>query len=336
MPLLGTQFRVRSCLGLAVTVAAFLIGCSMDTGFDVAGNRAASSRNGNKKYEVFDFVKECGLAKDKMDDDNAVVLQQSFTSLPIKIEGVDKKTNVAFSVTTVAKLNISSTKSRATQTVNVSVLDTQAKAPSNGGLMGAIVGLFAPGVVKSKADASAQENSGTTTSDALPQKDWLHLVDGGNAQFKGLLCAGQGGKTATIQQGKDTVVVEFSPALINSVSPLAPVERLRQEMGETRTFNITANVQGGGAEYAKGAVQGRTIVREIEPTFNCQGTTRTADIAYEFTNEFPGGAYKVGLPKKQVMYIDSKNKKFVAIINQDDKVDEQVGGTLPPVCLLSD
>lgn len=313
---------------------ALFSGCAMDAGFDASTNRGAKSSDKKKDFGVFDFSKECGLPTEKMDDENAIMLQQSLTSLPIKVEGT--QTGVAFSVTTQAKVNISATAKRATQNVAVSVIDTKAQAPSGGGLIGLIVGAFAPGVVKSKANETAEENSGTTTSDAMPQKDWLHLVDGGNPEFEGLLCAAQGGKTMTINQGRETMVVQFSPALINSVSPLAPIERMRKEIGQSRTFKVTANVQGGSAANATGSFSGSTTIREINPKFNCQGTTKDADIAYEFIHNFPGGAYKVGLSKRQVMYIDTKKKKIVAIINEDDKVDPQLKKTLPPVCLVSD
>lgn len=323
--------RLMSLAGLSLVAS-----CSVESGFDAAIGTSTGRRGGDagRDFGVFDFSKECGLPQDKLDDDNATMFEQTLTSLPIKISGTQM--GVGYDVTTQAKLSISSTSKRATQNIRVNVLQTSANAPSGGGLMGLIIGAMAPGIVKNTAEKQAGENSGTTTSDALPQKEWLHLVDGGNAQYKGILCGAQGGRTVTRNQGKDTVVIQYSPALVSSISPLAPIERLRKEIGQGRRFNITANVQGGGAGYASGSVQGTTVVRETNPVFDCQGTTKQADIAYEFVNNFPGGAHKVGLPKRQVMYIDSKNKKFVAIINEDDKVDPQLKKTLPPVCLVSD
>lgn len=317
-----------------VAAISFIAGCSMESGFDAAAGGRSASLTKKRDFGVFDFAKECGISNEKMDDDNAIMLQQSLTSRPIKIEG--EQMGVKYVVTTQAKLNISSTKSRATQQINVNVLSTSANAPSGGGFMGMIVGLFAPGVVKNQANQQAQANSGITTSDALPQKDWLHLVDGGNAQFEGLLCAAQGAKSMTIAEGGDTVVVQFSPALINAVSPLAPIERLRKEIGEGRRFDIRASVMGNSKSYAKGTVSGTTTVREIDPTLNCDGESRKADIAYEFINQFSGGAHQVGLAKKQVLYIDSQRKKIVGIINEDDKIDPTLKKALPPVCLLSD
>ena len=323
----------RSFSGLVSAI--FLAACSMDSaGFDASAARGSSNLKKKKDFGVFDFTKECGLPEDKLDDDNAIMLQQSLTSQPIKIEG--EQMGVKYSVSTQAKINISSTKSRATQNINVSVLSTSANAPSGGGFMGMIVGLFAPGVVKSQANDQAQANSGTTTTDALPQKDWLHLVDGGNPEFEGLLCAAQGAKTMTIQEGKDTVVVQFAPALVNAVSPLAPIERMRKEIGEGRRFNVKASVMTGSAGYAKGTVSGTITIREIDPRLECDGVVKQADIAYEILNSFPGGSHQVGLSKRQVMYIDTQKKKIVGIINEDDKIDPKLKKALPPVCLISD
>ncbi len=314
---------------IAIAGAISTSSCSMETGFEAAAGVSRTKRSGDgaRDFGVFDFTKECGIPADKLDDDNALMFEQSLTSLPIKISGTQMGAN--YEVTTQAKLSISSTSKRATQVVKVNVLQTSANAPG-------IIGWFAPGVVKNTAEKQAAENSGSRTSDALPQKEWLHLVDGGNPEYKGLLCAGQGGRTVTIQEGSDNAVIQYSPAVISSVSPIAPIERLRKEIGKSRTFKITVNIQSSSPGYASGTVQGSTTVREVSPAFECQGATKQADIAYEFLNEFPGGAYKVGLPKRQVMYIDSKKKKFVAIINEDDKVDPQLKKTLPPVCLLSD
>jgi hypothetical protein len=306
----------------------------MDTGFDASSERGSANLGKKKDFGTFDFTKECGLQEDKMDDDNAIMIQQSLTSRPIKIEG--EQMGVRYSVETEAKVNISATKTRATQTIKVNVTNTSSQAPSGGGFMGMIVGIFAPGVVKSQANEQADANSGTTTTDALPQKDWLHLTDGGNKQYEGLLCAAQGAKTMTIQEGKDTVVIQFAPALINAVSPLAPIERMRKEMGESRSFNIQASVMGGSAGYAQGTVSGTTTIREIDPRLECDGIVKQANIAYEITNNFPGGAYKVGLSKKQRMYIDTQRKKIIGIINEDDKIDPKLKKALPPVCLISD
>jgi hypothetical protein len=337
--ILKCQFSLAPLLVLLASVV--LNSCSMDSGFEAGSAKSGLSRPSflsKKDFGTFDFSKECGLPADKMDDPNAILLQGNFTSLPITITG--SQMGVQYSVTTRAKLSLSATSSKATQTISVEVVDTKAVPPQATNIIGLLVGAFAPGVVKNKAQSAASGKSGTSTSEAMPQKDWLKLTDGSNPEFKDLLCAGQGSGRSSKQEGGSAVQVTFSPALINAVSPLAPIERLRKEIGDGRSFAVTAAVSGGGKDYAQGSVSGRVSVREISPNLaseeSCQGANRNADIAYEFTNEFPGGASKVGLPKRLAMYIDTKNKQLVAIINQDDKIDPELKKSLPPVCLVRD
>jgi hypothetical protein len=64
--------------------------------------------------------------------------------------------------------------------------------------------------------------------------------------------------------------------------------------------------------------------------------TNTADIAYEVINEISGGAHKVGLPKRQVFYINANSKKFAAVITEEDRIDPVLKAPIPPICLISD
>ena len=339
------SFAPRQVFLATVVTSCLVTSCSMDSGFEAGSGKSGLSRPSflsKKNFGTFDFSKECGLPADKMDDPNAILLQGNFTSLPITITG--EQTTVGqvtkYSVTTRAKLSLSATSTKATQTISVEVLGTQAVSPQASNIIGLLVGAFAPGVVKNKAQAAASAKSGTSTSEAMPQKDWLKLTDGSNPEFKDLLCAGQGSGRSSKQEGGSAVQVTFSPALINAVSPLAPIERLRKEIGAGKSFAVTATVSGGGKDYAQGSLTGRVSVREISPNLaseeSCKGASRNADIAYEFINEFPGGASKVGLPKRIAMYIDTKTKQLVAIVNEDDKEDPELHKRLPPVCLVRD
>jgi hypothetical protein len=313
----------------------------MDSGFEAGSGKSGLSRPSfltKKNFGTFDFSKECGLPADKMDDPNAILLQGNFTSLPIVITG--SQMGVQYSVTTRAKVSLSATSTKATQNISVEVVGTKAVPPQATNIIGLLVGAFAPGVVKNKAQSAASSKSGTSIIEVMPQKEWLKLTDGSNPEFKDLLCAGQGAGRSSKQEGGSTVQMTFSPALINAVSPLAPIERLRKEIGAGRSFAVTATVSGGGKDYAQGSVTGRVSVREISPNLaaeeSCQGASRNADIAYEFRNEFPGGASKVGLPKRLAMFIDTKTKQLVALVQEDDKIDPELKKSLPPVCLVKD
>ena len=148
-------------------------------------------------------------------------------------------------------------------------------------------------------------------------------------EYKDLLCAAGQTQSITKNLGGGNLTVTYSPTLIDGVSPLAPIERMRKEFGAGKSFAVTATVGGT-------AVVGNVTVKEVAPTLAYQDKTVKADIAYEFINDFPGGAYKVGLPKRQVFFIDATKKQIIAIINEDDVIDDNSGKVRPPAVLVRD
>ena len=295
-----------------------------------SGSKQGGSKppgNGESAPEVFDFVKECGIPQEKIDDPNAVMFEANMTSFPIVIEGSTMGAN--FRVITQAKVHILAKADQSVQEITVKPKDS---AATGAGIIGAI----APLIVKGKAESAAKDNSGSTTSTSLPKKEWIKLTDGTNPEYAELLCAATGTKSIAINKGGAHATVTFTPTLVNAVSPFAPVERMRKELGSGRTFKVTASVQGSGNGLAAGTVQGTTTIREVSPTFTYMGQTVTADIAWEIVNTFPGGTYKVGLPKRTVMYIDTTNKTFKAILAEDDRIDDTLKKSLPPIYLIKD
>ncbi len=314
---------------LTIVGTVLLASCAQDSGMDgISGRKSgASDFDAGAKTATFDFQKECGLSKEQLDSKDAVLVSGSYTSFPIVIQG--ESMGVKFVVITQAKINVRATGTQTVQEQNVELKDS---ATSAGGL----IKLIADGVAKGKAETAAKENSGSTTSLPMPKGEWLKLSDGKNPDFKDLLCSTSPTRTININKGNKSATVTFTPGLISSVSPLAPIARLRKEIGAGRSFPITADVQGGGNGLASGSLQGRVTVREITPIFKYENTTIKTDIAYEFINEFPGGAHKVGLPKRQVYFIDSTKKIIKAIISEDDKIDPNSNKPLPPVYLVRD
>jgi hypothetical protein len=300
--------------------------------FGLQENPAGNTNGGD--FDDIALSNECGTQGNQLTDQNAVEFEQSFTSLPAKIMGTQMGIN--FEVTTQAKLSISSSPKRSIQTLKMNVISANSAAASGSGLMGMLAGLLGSGPLNSHAASQAMTNSGTTILDSLLQNEWATIADSKNDQYHGLYCAAKGGRTITLQNETITGKIQFSPAILSAPSPLASIERLRKELGKSRTFNVTANIQDGIPRVESVSVQGVTTVSEISPVFDCQGVTKKADIAYEFVNEFPGGAHKVGLLKRQSFYIDSQKKRFVAIIQESDKIDPKLKTILPPICLLSD
>ena len=315
----------------AISVVLLLSNCAQESGIDsITGKRSgANGFDAGDKTETFDFQKECGLSKDQLEKKDAVLVSGSYTSFPIIVQGSDKATGTPFVVITQARVNLSVS---ATQTVQETNVELKESATGAGGF----IKLIADAIAKKKAQDAARANSGSTTSLPLPRGEWLKLTDGRSAEFKNLLCATSGTKTLNINKGGQNATITFTPALISGVSPVSPLARLRKEMGTSRSFAVTADVQGQGQGLAQGIVQGRVSVREVSPIFKYENNTVKADIAYEFINEFADGAHKVGLPKRQVLFIDSTKKQIKAIISESDQIDPNSQKPVPIVYLIRD
>lgn len=272
-------------------------------------------------------VKECGITQEKLDDPSAVLFEASMTSFPIIMEGSSMGVN--FRLITQAKLRMREQADQGVQEITMQVRDSAATGSG-------IIGTFAPMIVKGKGMADAKGDSGTTTRTGLAKKDWIELTNGKNPEYAGLFCAVTGAKSIVINKGAAKATVTFSPALVNNVSLFASIERMRKELGSGRTFNVTASVQGSGKSLVAGTAQGTTTIKEVSPTLTYMGRTITADIAWEIVHTFPGGTYRVGLPKRTVMYIDTANKTLKAIWTEDDKIDEILKKPLPPIIFVND
>ena len=332
MSLKITGLRSQTSIALHLIALIVLSHCSMESGLNGlgSGSKQGGSKppgNGDAAPEVFDFVKECGIPQEKIDDPNAVMFEANMTSFPIVIEGSTMGVN--FRVITQAKVHITAKLDQGVTEINVEPKDS---AATGAGIIGAI----APMIVKGKAASAAKDNSGTTTSTSLPKKDWLKLTDGANPEYANLLCAATGTKSIVINNGGAHATVTFTPTAIQAISPFAPVERMRKELGSGKTFKISATVDGSGNGIVAGTVQGTTTIKEVSPTFTYMGQTVTADIAWEIVNTFPGGTYKVGLPKRTVLYIDTTNKTLKAVLTESDRIDDTLKKPLPPIYLTKD
>jgi hypothetical protein len=229
-------------------------------------------------------------------------------------------------------------------------------ANAKGSTTGINVSLYSaePVLAKMTADKKAKDASGVTKTEPLPMGEWLRLTGpSGNPEMRDLLCVVTGSRSSTQALGEGTLSATFSPALINAVSPLAPVDRMRKEIGSGRSFTVTANVTsvpktGGLLEKADrnfrvGTKTGKISIRETRPVISVVNQkaninkTITADIAYEVINEFPNGAYTVGLPKRSVYLIDTTNKAMKAIYIESDRPDPETGQVAtPPIVLVKD
>lgn len=338
------KLKFPSCLLLA-----FLVSCSSEGLVDIGGSSDAKGMSGRwrppgERPEAFDFEKQCGVPADKANDENAVLLSGDYTSFPIIVEGSKAVLGqtIPYRVILQAKVKITANTKGSNVDRTVTKISAEGTNP--------IISIFVNGT----ADKKAKGASGVTKTEPLPIGEWLKLTgNSGNPEMKDLLCVVTGARSSTSVTGEGTLAATFTPALVNSVSPLASPERMRKEIGGGRTFNVTANVTsvpktGGFMEKADtnfkvGTKSGKISIREAKPVLSVVNQaaninrTITADIAYEVINEFPGGAYTVGLPKRAVYLIDTKNKAMKAIYLEDDRPDPESGQVAtPPIVIVKD
>lgn len=337
----------------SLVASAFLVAsCSADGLIDLSGNgnkepSSARFKPGEKPVAV-DFEKDCGISQDKIDDKNAILLSGSYSSFPIIVEGVDA-TAGAYRIILTAKVSISANSKVSTVNQNITKHKSQAAG-------GDIFGITAA-ILDSVAGKRAKLASGTTTTESLPIAEWLKLTGpNGNPEMKNLLCVVTGAKSIVSNRGEGTLSATFAPALISAVSPLAPVEQMRKEIGPGRTFSVAANVTSipkTGTTFGDvvdrnfiiGTKTGTVTIRETTPTLSVINEaaginfTVSTDIAYEVINDGfqPGGPYTVGLPRRSVYLIDSTKKEIRAIMVEEGRPDAKTGQVLnPPVVLVKD
>ncbi|MEI6398615.1 MAG: hypothetical protein WCO71_07590 [Pseudomonadota bacterium] len=86
MSLKITGLRSQTSIALHLLALIVLSHCSMENGLNGlgSGSKQGGSKppgNGESAPEVFDFVKECGIPQEKIDDPNAVMFEANMTSL---------------------------------------------------------------------------------------------------------------------------------------------------------------------------------------------------------------------------------------------------------------
>ena len=273
----------------------------------------------------FDFTAECGFTKNELLDPATSVFDGRYTSVPLEIVG--STAGVGFRVITVADVSINALLTQQTQNVNIRVIQAGPTSTS-------YLARLATGTIKGKADQGAKDNSGVVRATSVPATEWITMNSAPDSVFSGILCGGLGTASLNIQRTTSSANIVFSPAAILAINPKATLPRLQKEIGEQKTFPITATVSGRGKGFKTGTQSGTQTIRAIDPNININGETITADSAWEITFSFPGGAYSVGLPSRQSFYVDHQGKVFKAIINESDEIDDTTGKPLPPVYLI--
>lgn len=312
---------------IIAVVVAFLSGCSADEGLSLGGKKNDSQNQGanaTQQNQTVDMQAQCGLPPDAMNDKTKPIFQQNLQSLPIVVSG---SMMVGYTVITQANVSISSLSDQVTQNIDVQVLDV--KTTSN------IFGI-PMAIAKGKAKDATKAKSGSVTTYRMSNGAWLNLTtDRNQPAYNGLFCAVAGTSKIQNNTGGESGEVQFTPALVNAINPLAPRATIDKELGATpRVFPVTASISGGRKEWASGTQQGTITITQIPATTKVGETTIAGDVAFEIRADFAVGANKVGVSRNQKFFLNTTTHTIEAIIDDSGATDPTSNAALPPTVLM--
>lgn len=325
------NFRFKNPKGFGTVVllsALLLVGCAIKQKNDGKQGRQSPWSPGEGSSTAFDFSKNCGLDTNAADD--AIVFSQNLKSQNFVVEaGLG---GLKARVEAEATLSINSKASSGSQKIDVKVNKVTDLSNNPTGMKTLITRIGARIVARSRG--------GTMTSNGVPFKDWLRLVDGGNPEFKGLLCAVTGEANSKKEEDKSKLF-EFSPALVASINPKASAEQREKEIGKGRKFNIKATLTNPISKKtittANGTVEIKPVSSQLKATdpLTKQSVNIQADSAYEVLSNFPTAngefdefCYRI------TFYLSHKDKKFLAITQETLPKPGETEFKMPTIVML--
>jgi hypothetical protein len=266
---------------------------------------------GQRSADAFDFAQNCGLNENAPDD--AIVFSQNLKSLNFIVEA--GMANIKARIEADAKLEINSKATSGSQKIDVSVNKVTDLSNNPTGLKNLITRIAARIVAKSRG--------GTMTSNAVPFKDWIKLVDGDNPEYKGLLCAVTG--EASVEKQEDKAKrYEFSPGLISSINPKASAEQRQKEIGNGRKFSIDATLLNPISKRVVATTSGSVQIRPVDSQLKATDPITKkvisiqADSAYEVISDFTSGKTNFeNFNSKITFYLDHNKRNFMAITQEE-------------------
>jgi len=319
----------RRSLSLVVLFFFAISSCAIKQKKD--GKKEKSNWNpGAGSETAFDFKQNCGL--DENTPEGAVVFTQNLKSLNFVVEsGLG---NIKVRVEAQAALAINGKETGGTQKIDVKVNKVVDLSNNPTGMKSLITQIGARIVARSRG--------GTMVSTALPQKDWLKLVDGGNPEYKGLICAATGEASAQKEEEKGKLY-EFSPALVANINPKASPEQRIKEIGEGRKFTVTANLINPFNKKTTattiGSVQIRPVGTELRATdpLTKRSVNIQADSAYQVISDFSTAKGEFAdFSSKTTFYLDHKNKNFMAITQEEIPKPGDTDMKMPVIVMLAE
>lgn len=309
-------------------MALVLGGCAIKQRNDGKQGRQSPWSPGEVRSTAFDFAKNCGLDTNAAED--AIVFSQNLKSQNFVVEaGLG---GFKARVEAEATLSINSKASSGSQKIDVKVNNVTDLSNNPTGMKTLVTRIGARIVARSRG--------GTMTSNALPFKEWIRLVDGGNPEFKGLLCAVTGEANSKKEEDKSKFF-EFSPALVASINPKASSEQREKEIGSGRKFNIKATLSNPISKKtittANGTVEIKPVSSQLKATdpLTKQSVNIQADSAYEVLSNFPttNGEFDE-FCYRITFYLSHKDRKFLAITQETLPKPGETEFKMPTIVML--
>lgn len=322
------QHKLIRLAGCVSIISTSILGCSAEeNALNFGRSESKQSANGDdaSRLPTTDLQQNCGLQPGATSVPGQQVFQQRLASLPIVVQGA--QLGVAYQVTTSAQVDVQGLSDQTIKSIAVTVMDVQVSSNTLG---------IPLAIAKTKARKTAEGKSGVITAKRLENGQWLNLVSGTNPEYQGLFCAVSATKSVTDDTGeeKENGQVEFTPALVNTLNPNAPRATFDKELAAPRVFNVTANVTAAKKNWSTGSQVGAITITPISPAVQLNGQSLAADVAYDISANFPGGAYKFGLSRSQKVYINTTTHTIEAIVDDSGSIDPNTKKELPPTILI--
>ena len=276
---------------------------------------------------AFDFKKHCGV--DPESTAKSEYFSQSMKSMTFTINA-DVVAIKAY-IEADATLKISSTPEGTTEVIGVNINKAFNQATDATLLSGLVTTIGAKIVANGKR--------GTLIYKPLPRGEWLKLTGGSNPGYKGLLCVATGSKSMNSDDDRGKTFT-FAPALLGSVNPMASPEQFKIELGNGRVFQTVATLTDDSSGRVIESAPGTIKYTPVSPVFEATDPVSkkivkiSADDAWEVISDFPTLSQRNDkLTSKLTFYISHKEKKFMAIVQEDVRPSGS-GISMPPVILL--
>jgi len=305
------SFRAHIFTGIAATVLA--TGCG-NLALQLVAGSGTGVQGLNPSADGSSFSERCGARASELSDPGYKLIDQKMRSIPIVVTTARSGINVK--VTLQADVHISASSGESIQDTIVSLVKLE--SDDNGRFS------------KAEAEKAAAENSERNTSWGMSSGLLLKLqkID---PNFKNILCS----VGFTAKQKKETIngtgLVIFEPGLPTAVNPRASMQTYDSELGASRSFAAVATIKQQGKDWAPVGTQATITVtfKKISPDpksvagMPAGAPAVDADVAFEALTTASGGqdVALFGLSKRQVFFINTKNRQLVGAMDDSGKLN---------------